>query len=362
MIKDSQTKSIKEVLNMNMRNKLNHTVFACLLCVTLLFAMGFGFESRKSSLAGTSPIPANENDTKLKIHIADSFSSPINQPAVETAAAEPLTISEPSSSPAAAAAEQLSVVEPPAAEGTAASYEITAYYLNVRAEADAASRIVNVVSKGKVLEVVRSTENGWLELKSGGYIHGGYAKLISEAVQAPSLAVSLSEVQTVTENFVVQAPEPALQIEAPSPSKPSSAVKSNSGLTEAHIAKIIKNTALEGEGLEEAILEIERTYGINSYFTIAVMKLESGHGKSQIAKTKNNLFGLNALDSDAYNNALSFKTKGESVKKFGHIISEYYIEQGLTSVEKVAGKYCGANSNWPVLVKSIMNSDYKKIL
>jgi beta-N-acetylglucosaminidase len=143
--------------------------------------------------------------------------------------------------------------------------------------------------------------------------------------------------------------------------KPTSNVKSDSGLMEANIEEIFKGTSLAGFGLEKAILEIEEEYGINAYFTIAVMKLESGNGKSKIAKDKNNLFGLNAIDGDQYNKAFSFKTKGDSVQKFGQLISENYIDKGFTTIEKVSAKYCQANPEWSDVVMSIMKSDYSKL-
>ncbi|WP_165452270.1 glucosaminidase domain-containing protein [Paenibacillus thalictri] len=250
-----------------------------------------------------------------------------------------------------------------------AKYEVTAYYLNVREQADSTSKIINVVQKGSILDVLSETGNGWLQLKNEGYIHGSYAKKLSEDANRPPVQVAQTADKQAAEQAVAAIPSPPqpalqaeLQVKSTEPKKPNATVKSDSGLTEEQISKIIQNTALEGEGLEQAILEIEKTYGINSYFTIAVMKLESGHGKSQLARNKNNLFGLNAIDNDSYNSALSFTTKGESVKEFGHIISEFYIEQGFTSIEKIARKYCGANSNWPSLVMSIMNGDYKKVI
>jgi beta-N-acetylglucosaminidase len=133
-----------------------------------------------------------------------------------------------------------------------------------------------------------------------------------------------------------------------------------SGLTEDHISTIFKGTALEDQGLEEVILEIEKTYSINAYFTIAVMKLESGNGESRLAKTKNNLFGLNAIDGNM-DEAFSFKTKGESIRKFGQLISKNYVGKGYTTIEKISKKYCPSNSEWPSLVASIMRSDYKKL-
>jgi flagellum-specific peptidoglycan hydrolase FlgJ len=342
-----------------MRNNLNHNIFLCLLCVTLLFTMGFDIETRINNHPETTSNPSVEMDSKAQITAYNR--SPKDQPVTENITSEPLKSNEPSLHPVPMNEEQR-IDELTNTEVTESNYEVTAYYLNVRVEEDGTSKIIDVVTKGTILEVLKPTENGWLELKSGGYIHGKYAKLISGDIKQAAHVKILSNEQTTGKNVVVQAPPPAINVTSAVPSKPSSTVKSNSGLSEEQIAKIFKDTALEGEGLEKAILEIEKMYGINSYFTIAVMKLESGHGKSQIAKTKNNLFGLNAIDSDTYNKALSFNTKGESVEKFGHIISEFYIDMGLTSVEKVAVKYCGANSNWPALVKSIMNSDYNKIL
>jgi hypothetical protein len=227
-------------------------------------------------------------------------------------------------------------------ESALAKYETTAYYLNVRKDSSAASQILYTVKKGTVLEILNKTGNGWLKLRTGGYVHGGYAERIGERVKTA---------EPVT---------PALDSMNGRPLPPSSKVVSDSGLTELHIVEILKGTALEGQALEKTILEIEKKYGINAYFTIAIMKLESGNGKSRLARSKNNLFGLNAIDGDQYNQALKFDTKGDSVRKFGQLIAKNYVEKGYATVEKVAGKYCPANPKWSVLVKNIMKRDYSK--
>ncbi|MDB4868837.1 MAG: hypothetical protein JWR03_3170 [Cohnella sp.] len=223
-----------------------------------------------------------------------------------------------------------------------AKYETTAYYLNVRKDSSAASKILYVVKKGTVLEILGKTDNGWLKLRTGGYVHGGYAERIGEMVKTT---------QPVT---------PTADSKNGRPLPPSSKVVSDSGLTELHIVEILKGTALEGQALEKTILEIEEKYGINAYFTIAIMKLESGNGKSRLARSKNNLFGLNAIDGDKYNQALKFDTKGDSVRKFGQLIAKNYVEKGYATVEKVANKYCPANPKWSALVKNIMKRDYSK--
>ncbi|SEB49750.1 glucosaminidase domain-containing protein [Paenibacillus sp. GP183] len=341
-----------------MRNKLKNQIFAFILCVTVLCTMGFGIDNRINNHPENVSKPSVEIDSKEQA--ADYNKLSIIQPDTDTVV--PLNSSAPESHPVQMTEEQRSTTDLTNTTVPEAKYEVTAYYLNVRENADVTSNILHEVTKGSILEVLEATSNGWLKLKIGGYVNANYAKLYNGDVKQSAPVNQLSVEQTTVKNAVGQASQPASNIKTAGPSKPTSSVKSESGLTVEHIAKIFEGTDLEGQDLERAILENEQEYGINAFFTIAVMKLESGHGKSQLAKTKNNLFGLNAVDSDAYNQALSFKTKEEGIRKFGNIISEFYIDKGLTSVDKVAGKYCAANSNWPALVKNIMNSDYKKLL
>jgi beta-N-acetylglucosaminidase len=183
-------------------------------------------------------------------------------------------------------------------------------------------------------------------LREGGYIHGDYAELVSKPEPAKKLAA------------LIKQPEDKKPISEPN--NPTSVVESDSGLTQEHIKAIFEGTGLANKGLEDVVLEIEKDYGINAYFTIAVMKLESGNGESSLAKKKNNLFGLNAIDGDK-NRAFSFKTKGDSVRKFGQLLAKNYVDRGYTTVEKVAKKYCPANPQWSGLVHSIMKNDFNKL-
>mgnify|MGYP001210675149 CR=1 FL=1 len=253
-------------------------------------------------------------------------------------------------------------------------YEVTAYFLNVRTNAYSKSKIKSVVQKGTRLEIVSETPGGWLRIKGGGYVHGDYAQPVEDAgavAAAAMLWTALPDTEPNAPEAEPKAEEPKAedakreQPKAEEPSKapvqPSSKVETESGLTEEDIALIFKGTDLAGHGLEEAILEVEETYGINALFTIAVMKLESGNGSSRLAKNKNNLFGLNATGPDPHRKAFAFETKGDSVKKFGQLLADKYVDKGYTTIEKIATKYCPANSKWPSLVKNIMKKDYKKL-
>ncbi len=259
--------------------------------------------------------------------------------------------SQPQSVSAGAAAGEPASVEP---AGT--PYVTTAYYLNVREKASAKSVILRTVEKGTILTVLQKLENGWLQLENEGYVHGAYAEPVQPDNPAPQVkikAAAVPETEVRANAFADRAADSR-------PDKPTSEVISDSGLTEEEISEIFEGTELLGHNLEEAVLKIEEEYGINAYFTIAVMKLESGNGKSRLARVKNNLFGLNATGGNN-EQAYSFDTKADSVHRFGKLIAEKYVGKGLTTIEKVARKYCPANAKWPSLVKSIMKSDHQKV-
>jgi len=239
------------------------------------------------------------------------------------------------------------------------TYQVTATYLNVRSEPSAKSRILDVKEQGSLLQIVDVTENGWLKLKDGGYVHSGYTKKIegqTSTLFPDPETMTKRPARTISKTSVKPSPKQSFT----KPSAPSSSIRSESGLQASHIEEFFRGTALAGQELEEAVLDIEEKYGINAYFTIAVMKLESGNGKSRLAKKKNNLFGLNATGG-SNKNAFYFESKEDCVEKFGQLLSKNYVKKGYTTIEKVAKKYCPANPKWASLVKEIMKSDYKKI-
>ncbi|MFC5700289.1 glucosaminidase domain-containing protein [Cohnella faecalis] len=340
-----------------MRMNLRKTGFLYMLCVIVIFTMGMSFPAQHV-VQSPSPTVNEPQAAAQEEPAASDLSSPFKlfiqpyglatgllqarylavnaAPSVERLpASSPVIQNEPSKQPI--------VQEPP--ETMEYTYEVTAYYLNVREKPNSKSKILNVIKHGTAIAVKRTTDNGWLELEGRGYVHADYAVLKNS--------------KTVT--AIAKTDEPVVVLDTiEDPKQPTSAVSSDSGLTEEHIATIFKGTALAGHGLEEAILDIEEEYGINAYFTIAVMKLESGNGKSRLAKIKNNLFGLNAIDG-AHNKAFSFETKEDSVHTFGRLLSKSYVGKGYTTIEKIAKKYCPSNPKWPGLVISIMKGDYKKL-
>ena len=357
-----------------MRKKLNQHLFIYLLILSLIITLGMYVKP----LNNAEEADLSEAPQKLTAAAASSITTaapgidPIvssvhlavpSSTSIATSAGTPdIPIEQP---PSTLPKKQIQAEKEQAIVEKPDTYKVTAYYLNVRTKPSAQSDIIKVVKQGTRLKVTAKTENGWLELQGGGYVHGGYAAKIKGEVSALSFSAASKRDPAIEINDAgaekEQQSEKIAKPEVEELNKPTSIVESDSGLTEAHIAKIFEGTALSGHNLEQAILEIEEEYGINAYFTIAVMKLESGNGKSYLAKKKNNLFGLNAIDGNKYNKAFSFKTKGDSVRKFGQLLSRNYVNKGLTTIEKVARKYCPANSRWSSLVKNIMKRDYKKL-
>lgn len=130
-----------------------------------------------------------------------------------------------------------------------------------------------------------------------------------------------------------------------------------SGISEEQLNNVLKNTDLEG--LAKYYLQAERDYGINAKFLASISIHESGWGSSNIAKTKNNLFGFQAYTHDT-SQAKVYTSYSESILHAGKYIAENYLHEngkhfnGYT-IESVQEKYC-ASTTWARKVRAIMNS------
>ena len=79
----------------------------------------------------------------------------------------------------------------------------------------------------------------------------------------------------------------------------------------------MKNTA-------STFLKYQNTYGVNALLSIGVAGNESAWGTSSICKNKNNLFGLNAVDSSPGTSASTYASIDECIKQF----TESYMSKG----------------------------------
>lgn len=76
-------------------------------------------------------------------------------------------------------------------------------------------------------------------------------------------------------------------------------------------------------GIGSSLISSQNTYGVNALLAAGVSANESAWGNSWIAQTKNNIFGLNAVDSNP-NDAWAYSSVGNCIKAF----SETHMSKG----------------------------------
>lgn len=105
-------------------------------------------------------------------------------------------------------------------------------------------------------------------------------------------------------------------------------LRSYSEYSAEEITEIINSRVTDTSKLKdlgEVFVEMQNTYGVNALLSASVAANESGWGTSSIAKSKNNLFGINAVDKTPGESANYYKTPDACVKEFmGHWMSKYY--------------------------------------
>lgn len=238
--------------------------------------------------------------------------------------------------------------------------QVTSYYLNVRKEPNPYSSIIDVLVKDYVVEITYIESNGWLRLKDGGFVNGKYTRVV-EGEEAAKLIFQQSQKPKPKPVFndPVVTPKKNISYRQSKPNGPIQAgVTIPSNVSVQQLQKLLDGTELEG--IEHALKEVEDKFGINALFTLAVAKLESGHGTSALARNKNNLFGLNAVDGNAYGKGFSYPSKAASVLDFGQRIKKYYVNKGLDDLHSINRKY-SSSPTWASKVSAIMYSDMRKL-
>lgn len=117
----------------------------------------------------------------------------------------------------------------------------------------------------------------------------------------------------------------------------------------------IKGSRLAGKGA--IFKEAEERYKINALYLIAHSALESSWGRSQIAKDKNNFFGIAAYDTTPYDSAKSFDDVDKGILGAAKWIRENYIDNGRTYLgNKASGMNVlyASDPYWGEKIASIM--------
>ena len=119
-----------------------------------------------------------------------------------------------------------------------------------------------------------------------------------------------------------------------------------SGLTLEQFKKIFENDSNDSNNVfkdnAEYFYYIEQQYNINGIFVAAVGIHESGWGTSSISKSKKNLFGYGAYDSDPSGSAYTFQSYAEGIDLIARVFMKYYLNPKGTPIyggETATGTY-----------------------
>lgn len=119
-----------------------------------------------------------------------------------------------------------------------------------------------------------------------------------------------------------------------------------SGLSLEQFKKVLENDSNDKNNVftenAEYFYYIEQQYNINGIFVAAVGIHESGWGTSNISKSKKNLFGYGAYDSDPSGSAHTFQSYAEGIDLIARVFVKYYLNPKGTPIyggETASGTY-----------------------
>ena len=136
---------------------------------------------------------------------------------------------------------------------------------------------------------------------------------------------------------------------------------------------LLQKSNLTAEQLEEALyyrladyaevfIEAEEETGVNAIFLASVAALESGWGRSKVAKNKNNLYGW-TTDTGDYK---TFESHEECIKFIAHKFKELYLSPDgryFTGYEvKNINYYYNGRQAWEDAVNNIMDGILRRAL
>ena len=111
-------------------------------------------------------------------------------------------------------------------------------------------------------------------------------------------------------------------------------------------------------GIEETLIKIQEDYNVNAMLILAIVRLESGNGKSQIAKSRNNLGGIIGYEKSVrvYK---TFDTRSDCVIYMAQLIGENYLTEGGKyysgyTLPDIAKRYSASPDKWSELVKELI--------
>lgn len=119
-------------------------------------------------------------------------------------------------------------------------------------------------------------------------------------------------------------------------------------------SKVGGGSEFKGKGY--VFIEASKQSGLNPIYIFAHASLESGYGKSHLARTRHNYFGINAVDS----NPGAAYTMGNSVDQGiinGAIwIKKNFYDQGFRTLDEMSAAGYASDKNWPIKISNIADT------
>lgn len=111
------------------------------------------------------------------------------------------------------------------------------------------------------------------------------------------------------------------------------------------------NGVLAGKG--EVFLKAQEEHGVNAIFLASVAVVESGNGRSKMARSHNNVFGMKGK---------TFKNVDDCIMHAGYLFAEspYYMKRGKYTIHQIQKVYApnydaATNKTWSAQVVTVAN-------
>lgn len=234
--------------------------------------------------------------------------------------------------------------------------------LFIRKEPDSNSVPIGVLYYGNRIDVLDTDDENteWYQMSAGGYVNKNFLEKYDPDKDYSFPEEFLEELRRQQREAEEQQKSARVSRGGQPPQITSSNtyvyyndyVNTTSGLSELDVYNLLRDSSPSMASIASDIIDIEREYGINALFTMAVASHESGRGTSELAKYNNNLFGL----KDGRNGGwYSFSSKSESAYLFARSITNIYFSKGLVTPWDINGVYCPNDGGyWAGQVTTIM--------
>lgn len=120
------------------------------------------------------------------------------------------------------------------------------------------------------------------------------------------------------------------------------------------IALLVFNADANGKDvitdLRPTINKVAKENGIDPVLMEAIMRHESGHGKSNAARTRNNLAGIMGRKG-----LRSYSSKAECVSDLGKLLAKYKAK-GRVTVAQIGKIYCQDKTPWASHINAQMRN------